>query len=141
MQFKQYWFNRKIALNPDGNIYPFGRPNDVNYCIGSPEQVNKIEACFKSPQYLKLRNILKGFYETKCQDCSSLGVCNGVVIFMSYMYEDDEDILSYSCNQSNIIFQSILKVNDMIISDFKNGIIDQYSDYIKAKFKMYQKEG
>lgn len=141
MQFKGYWFNRKIALNPDGKIYPFGRPNDVNYSIGSPEQIDKIEDCFTAPQYLKLRSILKDFYETKCQNCFSLGVCNGVVICMSYMYEDDEDILSYSCNQANIIFQSILEINDMIISDFKSGIVDQYSDYIKEKFKTYQKEG
>ena len=141
MQFKQYWFNRKIALNPDGNIYPFGRPNDVNYCLGSPEQIDKIEDCFASPQYSKLRSILNGFYQTKCQDCLSLGVCNGVAICMSYMYEDDETILDYSCNQASVIFQSILEVNDLIITDFKNGNIDQYSDYIKDQFMIYTKEG
>ena len=141
MQFKQYWFNRKIALNPDGNIYPFGRPNDVNYCLGSPDQIKKIEDCFAAPQYLKLKSILNGFYQIKCQDCLSLSVCNGVAICMSYMYEDDERILDYSCNQSNIIFQSILEINDRIISDFINGNIEQYSDYIKEKFMDFRKEG
>ena len=60
---------------------------------------------------------------------------------MSYMYEDDERILDYSCNQSNIIFQSILEINDRIISDFINGNIEQYSDYIKEKFMDFRKEG
>lgn len=141
MQFKHYWFNRKIALNPDGNIYPFGRPNDVNYCLGSPEQIEKIEDCFTSPQYIKLRNILKGFYENRCQACTSLGVCNGVAICMSYMYEDSDSILIYSCNQSDIIFQNILAVNDRIIEDFKNGNTEKYSDYIKQKFTELQTEG
>lgn len=137
MQFKSYWFNRKIALNPDGNIYPFGRPNDVNYCLGNPESIDCIEDCFSSQQYLKLRKILSGFYNSKCQNCKSLGVCNGVAICMTYMYEEDEHILDYSCNQSSLIFQGILEVNDKIIEDFKEGKIDNYTDYIKERFKEY----
>ncbi len=134
MQFKSYWFNRKIALNPDGNIYPFGRPNDVNYCLGTPESIGKIEDCFTSECYLKLREILQGFYDTKCQSCTSKGVCNGVAVCMTYMYEDDEEILDYSCNQANLIFQGILDVNEEIIADFRNGNIDSYTEIIRESF-------
>lgn len=134
MQFKSYWFNRKIALNPDGNIYPFGRPNDINYCLGTPESIGKIEDCFNSECYTKLRGILQGFYDTKCQSCKSLGVCNGVAICMTYMYEEDEEILDYSCNQASLIFQGILAVNDEIIADFRSGNVDSYTDIIKERF-------
>lgn len=137
MQFKSYWFNRKLALNPDGNIYPFGRPNDVNYCLGNPESINCIEDCFQTCQYSKLKEILSGFYKNKCQKCESLGVCNGVAICMTYMYEDDEKILDYSCNQSSLIFKGILAVNDKIIEDFKRGEIEGYTDFIKERFKEY----
>lgn len=138
MQFKSYWFNRKIALNPDGNIYPFGRPNDVNFCLGTPETIEKIEDCFRSEKYTKLRGILRGFYDTKCQSCESLGVCNGVAICMTYMYEEDEEILNYSCNQTNMVFQGILKVNDEIIRDFKNNNnIDYYTDIVRERFSEY----
>lgn len=135
IQFKPFWFNRKLALNPDGKIYPFGRPNDVNYCLGFPDQINKIEDCFKSTQYEKLRDILNHFHQEKCQSCKSIDVCNGVAICMTYMYEDEESILDYSCNQASMIFQSILEVNDQIIEDFKEGNTYKYSDYIKKKFK------
>lgn len=137
MQFKSYWFNRKIALNPDGNIYPFGRPNDVNFCLGTPETIGRIEDCFSSDCYLKLRGILKGFYDKKCMSCKSLGVCNGVAICMTYMYEEEEEILDYSCNQTSMIFQGILAVNDEIIDDFKNGNIDSYTDIIKDRFSEF----
>lgn len=139
-QFKPYWFNRKLALNPDGNIYPFGRPNDVNYCLGTPENIEKIEDCFLAPQYTNLRKILRNFYNAKCQKCNSFGVCNGVAICMSYMYEDDEDILNYSCMQADKVFQGILQVNDEIIQDFKQGDTEKYTDVIKTKFKDFSEE-
>lgn len=134
MQFKNYWFNRKIALNPDGNIYPFGRPNDVNYCLGTPESINKIEDCFNSEIYHKLKNTLEGFFINKCKFCESIDVCNGVSICMAYMYENDEEILDYGCNQSNLIFQRILAINDGIIEDFKKGYTEAYTDTIKRNF-------
>jgi len=137
-QFKTYWFNRKIALNPDGVIYPFGRPNDVNYQLGTPESINSIEDCFSSPKYVQLRKILKSFYERKCFNCKSLGVCNGVAICMTYMYENDESILDYSCCQANKIFQAILDVNDEIIDDFRRGNYAKYSDFIQHKFDEYK---
>lgn len=138
MQFKNYWFNRKIALNPDGNIYPFGRPNDVNFCIGTPETIEKIEDCFESKCYVELRDILQGFYNKKCKSCKSLGVCNGVAINMTYMYEESEEILDYSCNQANLIFQGILAVNDEIIEDFKAGKTDTYTNIIRNRFKEFE---
>lgn len=139
MQFKPYWFNRKLAMNPDGNIYPFGRPNDVNYCLGTPDTISCIEDCFNSPRYIELKEILSNFYNTKCQKCESLGICNGVAICMTYMYEDDEQILDYSCHQSSLIFQKILEVNDTIIDDFKKGDFESYTYFIKERFKEYIK--
>lgn len=139
-QFKPYWFNRKIALNPDGKIYPFGRPNDVNFCLGTPESISCIEDCFSSTQYTHLRKILKCFYDSKCHVCKSIGVCNGVAVCMSYMYEDDEKIIDYSCQQASKIFQGILEVNDEIISDFSAGRVEKYTDFIQDKYNAYSQE-
>lgn len=56
---------------------------------------------------------------------------------MTYMYEEDEEILNYSCNQTNMVFQGILKVNDEIIRDFKNNNIDYYTDIVRERFSEY----
>ena len=117
-QFKSYWFNREIALNPDGKIYPFGRPNDINFCLGDPLMVRSILECFENPEYRRLVNILKGLQETLCVGCVSKDVCNGVVLCMSYVYGSDVDMLKHSCNQASKIFQSIINVNDEILLHF-----------------------
>ena len=53
------------------------------------------------------------------------------------MYEEDEEILNYSCNQTNMVFQGILAVNDEIIRDFKNNNIDSYTDIVRERFSEY----
>lgn len=134
-QFKHYWFNSKIALNPDGNMYPFGRPNDVHYSLGKPSEIESIDECFEKDSYKKLLKILKNHYNKICTECESIGVCNGVAFNMAYMYTNNDDILMNGCFQSNKIFNSILKVNTEIIDDFKNGKFEQYNETVIKKFK------
>lgn len=136
-QFKPYWFNRKLALNPDGRIYPFGRPNDIHYCLGRPEEINSFKECFEAEPYLELRGYLNKYYNKNCFVCRSKGVCNGVAVGMSYMYVDDDDLLKYSCNQSDMIFTEILRINETIKDDFRKGESGKYSEYINDLFSGY----
>lgn len=133
-QFKPFWFNREIALNPDGKIYPFGRPNDVQFCLGSAVPSLKLHDCFETEEYKRMLDILSGYRKVYCEKCDAAYVCNGVCICMSYMYVQEKELLEYSCNQSRHIFSSILDINDQIQKDFDNGQGDQYSDVIKRKF-------
>lgn len=134
VQFKPYWFNREIAINPDGNIYPFGRPNDVNFCLGHVLEIQTLEECFLDVKYKTMRDDLHNLQDKYCTECECRGVCNGVVICMSYMYVNDEKLLEFSCNQSRKIFESILDVNDEIMLDFENGHTSEYNPYILEQF-------
>lgn len=138
-QFTHFWFNRKIALNPDGKLYPFGRPNDVKFCLGDAKKISCIEDCFKSNEYKRLLTILYRYRDSMCSRCDSLSICNGLALCTSFMYVDNEDLINYSCRQSNKIFCSILKVNDEIIMDFQKGNINEYSNVIKRKFAEFIK--
>jgi uncharacterized protein len=133
-QFKPFWFNREIALNPDGKIYPFGRPNDVQFCLGEAADSFRLSVCFDSVEYNRMLEILGKLREKYCTDCESAGVCNGVCICMSYMYVQDDALLRYSCYRSNRIFRAVLAVNDEIMEDFRRGETEKYSDIIKRKF-------
>lgn len=137
MQFKPFWFNREIALNPDGKIYPFGRPNDVQFCLGISKDIKSLKSCFNSDEYLRMISILKSIRNKLCKECDSIGVCNGVCVCMSYMYTSNYKILEKSCELSNKIFMNILKINKDIINDFKNGNANCYNDTIKKNFKLY----
>ena len=133
-QHRKFWFERKIALNPDGKLYVFGRPNDVNYQIGTPNNIEKISDCFNSEGYIRYLDALKKIRNSRCPDCESNSVCGGVNINIAYLYVDDLQLIDYSCNQSNILFQKILSVNDGVIQDFRNGNADKYNTYIQNIF-------
>lgn len=133
-QFKPFWFRREIALNPDGKVYPFGRPNDIQFCLGEPSADFSITECFSSIEYDRMLHILNDCRNVYCANCNSANVCNGVCICMSYMYVQKPELLRYSCNQSNKIFSSILSVNDEIICDIEDGRTDKYNSIVRKKF-------
>lgn len=111
VQFKDYWFFRKLALNPDGKIYPFGRPNDINYSLGHVMNIHSIMECYKKEKYKKLLEDLQEMKREFCKNCTSKTVCGGVTLFSTFVYGDDIHMLRYSCELSNMIFQNIIKIN------------------------------
>ncbi|MGL5712729.1 MAG: radical SAM protein [Paraclostridium sp.] len=137
LQFKSFWFNREIALNPNGKIYPFGRPNDVQFCLGDAKEIESIEACFNSSEYLRMISNLENIRNNLCKDCESSKVCNGVCACMSYMYVNDYDVIKQSCTLSNKIFTNMLEINEGIINDFRKGNIECYNNAIKNNFSSY----
>lgn len=132
IQFKPFWFSREIALNPDGKIYPFGRPNDVNFCLGSVLEVNSLLECFESSEYERMIKILKQHHENFCVNCPSKGVCNGVILCMSYMYDSDIAMLKRSCQSADDIFQYILDVNEKFFEKFDRCDMENYNPMIET---------
>ena len=139
IQHRKFWFGRKLALNPDGKLYVFGRPNDVNYEIGTPYDINLLSDCFETEGYIKYLHTLDKIRNSRCGKCESRGVCGGVNINIAYLYVDDLRLIDYSCAQSNMLFQTILNVNDEIITDFNNGNHDKYNHYIQNSFSAFIK--
>ena len=139
IQHRKFWFGRKVSLNPDGKLYVFGRPNDVNFKIGTPYDIEKLSECFESEGYTKYLETLAKIRRSRCGKCESKEVCGGVNINIAYLYVDDLELVDYSCHQSNILFQRILNVNDEIIRDFQEGRSYQYNDFIQASFSEYGK--
>ena len=133
-QFKPFWFQKKIAINPDGNIYPFGRPNDMNYCLGSAEKLVSVHDCFNSDNYKRLLSEFESYWRNVCVHCSNYSICRGVVICMSYVYDNKVDTLRYSCELSNAIFDSILAANEQILKNIQEGNGNGYNDYVKRSF-------
>ena len=131
---RKFWFGRKIALNSDGNLYTFGRPNDIKFSIGSVWNVKSLSNCFESKCYVDFLSYLKEKRNVKCKNCKSNIICGGVNINIAYLYVDDENLVDYSCAQSDALFQRILEINDNIIMDFQHRNIDDYNEYVKNAF-------
>ena len=133
-RFKPHWFYRKLALNPDGKIYPFGRPNDVNFCLGDPNLLTSINECFETEKYKELISILDDYRSSFCKDCKSSYICNGITICSSFVYGDDHDMLKYGCKIADLIFRGVLDINKEVEKDFKNKDFEKYSIKFKIKF-------
>lgn len=128
-QFKPYWFEYEIALNPDGKIYPFGRPNDQKFCLGDPFEVSCLKECFESQEYIRLKTILKGLWEHYCFKCESYHVCHGVCMCMNYVYDERPEMLEYSCSVSRRIFKTIMNTNERAYMEIKNGVPGRWNPY------------
>lgn len=139
MGHRKFYFGRKIAMNPDGKMYSFGRPNDVHYCLGTPYEVDKLEDCFENPEYRKCMDILEKMRNERCPACPSKTTCGGVNINIAYLYVEEPELIEYSCFQSNMLFQRILNVNDSIVADFNNGKSSKYNSYIQTLYHQYCK--
>lgn len=136
-QYRKFWFGRKMALHPDGKLYVYGYPNDVNYSIGTPYTIKKLSDCFESEGYIRYLDTLELIRNSRCGKCASNCVCGGVNINIAYLYVDDLKLIDYSCNQSNMLFQRILDVNDEIIRNIKEGYGRKYNDFIQDVFSSY----
>ena len=126
-QFKPYWFNREIALNPDGLIYPFGRPNDCNFPLGKPGEVSSLEECFSNPNYSKMKENIEKLWNEFCIPCPSNKVCHGVCMAMKYMYTSNKVDIRSSCNISNGIFQTILSINEAVKQKYSYNDLNPYA--------------
>lgn len=126
-QFKPFWFNQEIALNPNGKLYPFGRPNDIQYCLGKAYELDKISDCFQSQQYKALLSKLQSSYYQRCRGCMSKNVCNGVVENITYMYVNDEQLVDTRCYIADQIFQRAIAINNEIRSRLSDENLSEFN--------------
>ena len=132
-QFKPYWFNREIALNPDGKIYPFGRPNDCCFPLGKPADVSDFDECFSNPYYLEMKKNIETLWREFCVLCPSNKVCHGVCMAMKYMYTSNRTDIRQSCDISNGIFQTILLLNESVKKKYSPDELNPYAAKIIFK--------
>ena len=132
--FKQPWLYRKLALNPDGKIYPFGRPNDVNFCLGDTKTLDKINDCFESNEYKRLILIIEKYIDKFCKDCKSASTCAGITISSSFVYGSDIDVIKYGCCLADRIFRSVLDINKEVMQDIENGNSEKYAFKVQKRF-------
>lgn len=125
--FKTKWFDRKLSLNPDGILYPFGRPYDINFNLGRPEDIKDIDECFSTESYHKLKSILENMIMKECKDCSVFSTCNGTCLCSSFVYGNSEAMLRYACLLAEKTFSNIIKINKEVQKDILENRKDKYS--------------
>lgn len=133
-EFKPLWFDRKLSLNADGKIYPFGRPYDVNFCLGDPSSIEDIDDCFKAVRYDELKQILNDKIADNCKTCEAFSICRGSCLCSSFVYGNSSDMLEYSCRLAEKTFMNVVKINTEVKKDIEAGNIDKYNSKVLKIF-------
>lgn len=132
--FKTKWFDRKLSLNPDGTLYPFGRPYDINFDLGKPELIKDIDDCFATESYRRLKEILNEMILKECSKCSVFSTCNGTCLCSSFVYGNSEEMLKYSCLLARMTFSNIIKINKEVREDILKNGGEKYSEKVRKQF-------
>lgn len=132
--FKAKWFDKKLSLNSDGNLYPFGRPYDINFNLGNPDEIIDIDDCFINKNYQKLKDILNTKIMNECTKCSVFSTCNGTCLCSSFVYGNSKKMLYYSCLLAKKTFSSIIEVNKEIKKEIVKNGGNKYNEKVKKFF-------
>lgn len=125
--FKDFWFDRKLSLNSDGKFYPFGRPYDINFCLGDPFSIKDINECFLTDKYFELKRILKSEIDDNCPKCKAYSICGGTCLCSSYVYGDNPKMLKYACDLAELIFTKVAEINKRVFNEVSLGDTKNYS--------------
>ncbi|MGN0593893.1 MAG: radical SAM protein, partial [Hominimerdicola sp.] len=69
-------YNR-ICINPNGDLYPCGRPYTDDFVLGNIENLDLISDAFKTPAYERLSKISSERVKQCKDNCTYYGVCKG----------------------------------------------------------------
>lgn len=102
-------FNR-IAIYPDGEIYPCGRPYTQDFSAGHISQFENITNMFSSSGYQKLVSINKKRLEN-CKDCEVFNSCKGGCISDAILEGAFSEKDNPTCIKTKKLLQNLIKYN------------------------------
>ena len=110
-------YNR-ICLNPNGDIFPCGRPYTDDFKIGNINSLKLISDAFKSPAYQNLVNISTRRKQQCKEKCNFYGVCKGGCVSSAILEGSFEKIDNTTCIRAKKLLSKITEINNEIYSIF-----------------------
>lgn len=114
-------YNR-IALNPNGNIYPCGRPYSDDFILGNIKDLTLISDAFNTAAY---QNLVKISNERtrQCESrCKYFGVCRGGCVSSAILEGSFEKIDNISCRRAKSLLNRVTEINNDIYSKFDSKV-------------------
>ncbi len=109
----------RICINPNGDLYPCGRPYDDAFCLGNIESYERISDAFQSPAYQKFASLSEE-RNKQCQaTCKFYGICKGGCVSSAILEGFYEKIQNPTCIRAGKLLSGILQVNQEICREYK----------------------
>jgi uncharacterized protein len=137
IHFGQGCICHRLCINPDGNLYPCGRPYSEEFCLGHISNCSSISELFESESYKKLINISIARNSNCKEVCPYYLICGGGCISNSILDGSNECIHGEACLRSLYLFQNIEAINQKLYYDIEHGKEDSYNQRAVKRIKKY----
>ena len=114
-------YNR-ICINPNGDIYPCGRPYTEDFVLGNILTLEKISDAYKTPAYQNIVEISKERIKQCKESCKFYGVCKGGCVSSAILEGTFDKINNTTCVRAKKLLSSITKINQEIYTKYDNKI-------------------
>lgn len=129
----------RLAINPNGRIYPCGRPYPEDFFLGHINDVETISELFNTDGYKKLINLSVNRI-SKCRiECDYHEICQGGCISNSILDESFDNINGEACKKSKYLFEYIKPINLKLYDDLISGKGYLYNPRAVKKIEKYMK--
>lgn len=120
LQYGGTCLHQRICLNPDGKIYPCGRPYTDDFCLGHIDTFESVRAAFLTPAYQSIVQMhAKRIAQCK-EKCKFYGVCNGGCISSAMLDGTFEKIDNTTCVRARRLLTAITEINTQVYAEFDN---------------------
>lgn len=126
IQYGGSCIHNRICLNPNGDLYPCGRPYTKDFIIGNIRLLNLISDAFNTPAYMHLATISSERIKQCKQNCEFFGVCKGGCVSSAILEGSFEKINNTTCIRAKRLLGAITEVNKKVYSLFdENSKLDE----------------
>lgn len=106
-------YNR-ICLNPNGDLYPCGRPYTSDFILGNIDTLELISDAFKTVAYLRLARISSERVKQCQSQCDYFGACKGGCVSSAILDGTFEKIDNITCVRARRLLSVVSHINEKV---------------------------
>ncbi len=137
IHFGQSCICHRLCINPDGKIYPCGRPYSEEFFLGHITEVMTIQEIFSSANYRKIIDLSISRYRNCKAGCRYHSICRGGCISNSILDGSYEQIDGEACKKYKYLYERIEPINQILYRDMQDGKENLYNPRAVRRIKKY----
>lgn len=112
---------KRICINPDGKIYPCGRPYTEDFILGHIDTLERISDAYATPGYKRLAGMGAARAKQCMEHCKYYGICRGGCISSAILEGSFEKIDNTTCVRAKKLLSRVTAINDRVFGLYDNG--------------------
>lgn len=121
IQYGGSCIHNRICINPNGDIYPCGRPYTSDFILGNISSLESFSQAFYTTAYKNLVKISVERQKQCKETCKFFGVCKGGCVSSAILEVSFEKINNTTCVRAKRLLSKITEINREIYKFYDSG--------------------